>query len=248
MSQSVVYYSGCFVNYFDHETGIAVVNVLEKNGFQVEVPDLICCSYPLIKSGDLLIARKRVTALIETLGAFAARDLDIVYSCPTCGYALKEAIPELLKSETARLVAEKTRFISSFLLGLHRAGNLNVEFEHKPICIAYHTPCHLKFQDLSKDSAELLSLIPGADIRHLEFGCCGMGGTWGMRSRYQHDLSGEIGRRLFEEIKELTPNLVATDCSGCQIQIARYTHLTGDRIFHPIKILVDAYAHGNGKK
>jgi glycerol-3-phosphate dehydrogenase subunit C len=248
MGGTIVYYHGCFVNYFDHETGIAVVKVLEKNGFQVEVPKLICCSYPLLNSGDFSIVRKRATLLIEMLGAFAERGFDIVYSCPTCGYALKEVFPDLLESKTSRLVAEKTRFISTFLLELHREGNLNVEFENKPLHIAYHTPCHLKSQDSSSASAELLSLIPGIDLRCLNRGCCGMGGTWALRSKLRNELSGEIGKSVFEEIKKVSPQLVSTDCAGCQIQIARYSDLSGDKIVHPIQILAETYSNGNTKE
>jgi glycerol-3-phosphate dehydrogenase subunit C len=248
MGGTIVYYHGCFVNYFDHETGTAVVKVLEKNGFQIEVPELICCSYPLINSGDFSIARKRAIKLIEMLSAFAERGFDIVYSCPTCGYTLKEVIPDLLKSEASRLVAEKTHFISTYLFALHSAGNLNVEFENKPFRIAYHTPCHLKTQVSSSASVQLLSLIPGIDLHYLNRGCCGMGGTWALRSKLHNNLSREIGKSVFEEIRKVRPQLVSTDCAGCQIQIARYSDLSGDKIVHPIQILAEAYSNRNANK
>jgi glycerol-3-phosphate dehydrogenase subunit C len=242
MGDTIVYYHGCFVNYFDHETGAAVVEVLEKNGFEVEVPELICCSFPLLNSGDVSNARKRATELTDMLASFAARGCDIVYSCPTCGYALKEVFPKLLESDSARLVAEKTSLISTYLLELHRAGKLDVAFREKPLRIAYHTPCHLRSQDLSDVSAELLGLIPGIEVHHLDRGCCGMGGMWALHSKNQNDLSREIGAPLFEEIEESKPQVLSTDCAGCQIQIARYAKLPGERVIHPMQILAEAYA------
>jgi len=248
MVDTIVYYHGCFVNYFDHETGDAVVEVLERSGFEVEVPELVCCSFPLLNSGDVANARKRAAELTGVLAPFAERGCDIVYSCPTCGYALKEVFPILLESESARLVAERTSLISSYLLELHRAGRLNLAFREKPLRVAYHTPCHLRSQDLPTDSAELLALIPGIEVRHLDRGCCGMGGTWALHSKDQNELSKEIGAPVFQEIGEAEPRLVSTDCAGCQIQIARYARLSGDRVMHPMQILAEACSPRGGKK
>ncbi len=128
MAKRIVYYHGCFVNYFDHETGMAVVKALENNGFNVEVPEIICCGFPLLNSGNIGAGEKRAAALVEALEGFAREECDIVYSCPTCGYALKEVYPYLLESEAARLVAEKAHPITAYLLRLHEQGRLNVEF------------------------------------------------------------------------------------------------------------------------
>ncbi len=242
MDNTVVYYHGCFVNYLEHETGTAVVDVLEKNGFKVEVPELICCSFPLLRSGDLAKARKRAARLTDTLAVFAARGFDIVYSCPTCGYALKEVFPVLLETESARLVAEKTSLISTYLLDLHKRGELSVEFKRMSLRVAYHTPCHLRSQQLSTASADMLSLIPGVELRHVERGCCGMGGTWALESRQRSELSEKVGTQLFEEIIKVNPQLISTDCAGCQIQIARYTDQSGNRMIHPIRVLAGAYS------
>jgi len=242
MAQRVVYYHGCFVNYFDHETGLAVVKVLEKNGLEVDVPECGCCSLPLYNSGDIVNARKRAASLVDALAGFASRGCHVVYSCPTCGYALKKVFPALLESEASRLVAESTSFISAYLLGLLDVGRLNIGLRKMPVRVAYHAPCHLRSHDLTTASTRVLCLIPEIDVRHIDRGCCGMGGTWGLRSRDQSELSGQVGAHVFEAIKEMNPHLVATDCAGCQIQIARYTGYAGDKILHPMRILAEAYS------
>jgi len=241
MADRIVYYHGCFVNYFDHETGLAVVKTLEKNGFKVEVPELVCCGFPLFNSGNIDEARNRATTVVNALSDFARQGCEIVYSCPTCGYALKEVYPALLASEDARSVAERTSLITAYLLDLHKAGNLNVHFKQMSLSLAYHTPCHLRSQDLPTASSELLALIPGVEVRHLDRGCCGMGGTWALKSKRKSELSEEIGASLFNEIREANPELVVTDCAGCKIQIARYTGYGGDRLAHPMQILAEAY-------
>jgi len=203
------------------------------------VPKLICCSFPLLNSGDISGARKRAIRLSQSLGTYVDRGYAIVYSCPTCGHALKQIYPRLLGTDVARVVAQNTHFISTYLLNLRRQGQSILEFETSPLQLAYHTPCHLRSQDLSTDSLELLSLIPGSDVMHLDSGCCGMGGTWGLRSRERGAISAEIGAPLFKEIHENEIQLVATDCFGCQLQIARFT---GCSVIHPARVLAQALA------
>lgn len=242
MDHTIAYYHGCYANYFDLETGRAVVEVFEKNNFAVEVPELICCGFPLFYSGNIDAARKRADTVVESLVDYVRKDCEIVYSCPTCGYALKEVYPYLLATEEARLVAEKTSLASAHLLNLHKTDRLNANFKELPLTVAYHTPCHLRSQDLATASAELLALIPGVKMHYLDRGCCGMGGTWALRSKRHSDVSAEIGAMLFEEIKKVNPKLIATDCAGCKIQMARYTGRAGDRVVHPMQLLAEAYS------
>lgn len=238
MDPGIVYYHGCVVDYFDHETGRAVIDLLEMTGHTVEVPDLICCSFPLLSSGQIALARKRAVRLVSSLVKYVARGHSIICSCPTCGYALKEAYPKLLSSESADLVAANTHFVSTYLLKLYNDGEQRIPFRQRSLRLGYHAPCHLRAQDLSTSAVDLLSLIPGTEVLHLDRGCCGMGGTWGLRSKRRSDLSMGIGSPLFEAIREAQLQLVATDCFGCQLQISRFTRCA---VTHPMQILVEAH-------
>jgi glycerol-3-phosphate dehydrogenase subunit C len=237
VNRNIVYYHGCAVEYFDHETGRAVIEFLERTGCKVEVLDLICCSFPLLNSGEISTAYKRAARLADNLVKYVDSGYEIVYSCPTCGYALKDAYPKLLNSESSRRVAKHTHFVSKYLLDLHGEGELKLQFKESTLRLAYHTPCHLRSQNLNTVSVELLSLIPGIKVQYIDRGCCGMGGTWALRSKYRNILSAEIGALLFKSITEASPSVVATDCIGCQIQIERYT---GYRVIHPIRIIAEA--------
>jgi len=237
VERKIVYYHGCVVDYFDHKTGQAVVQILEKVGCTVEVPDLICCSFPLLNAGEFQTARKRASELTRVLGELVRAGFQVVYSCPTCGHALKEAYPKLLDSETARAVAENTHFISSYLLALYREGEMELAFNDRQVSLAYHTPCHLRSQELSTESIQLLNLIPKLEVEYVDKGCCGMGGSWALRSKQRGELAEEVGRPLFDDVIDGKPEIVATDCFSCGIQIARHT----DRPpVHPMHILLDA--------
>ena len=64
-----------------------------------------------------------------------------------------------------------------------------------------------------------------------------MGGTFGAKRR-NYAKSMLIGKELFEGIMESAPDLVATDCPGCKLQIQQGTGL---RVIHPIDIIKQAY-------
>jgi len=237
MNDKIVYYHGCVVDTFDHEAGRGVIEILQKMGHKVEVPDLICCSFPLLNSGEILLARKRAIQLVDCLRMYVEHGYSIMYSCPTCGHALKESYPRLLSSESADLVARSTHFVSSYLLELHNTGERKIPLRERSLRLGYHTPCHLRSQGISTASSELLSLIPKIEVHHLDRGCCGMGGTWALHSKERGDLSAEIGIPLFKRIQEVDLQLLATDCFGCQLQIARFTRCT---VTHPMAVLAEA--------
>ena len=64
-----------------------------------------------------------------------------------------------------------------------------------------------------------------------------MAGTFGMKAR-TYDLSMQTGKPLFDRIAELAPDLLASECSTCRMQLA---HATGLQVVHPVTLLAEAY-------
>jgi len=236
--KKIVYYPGCTAEFWDPEIGKAVVHILEKNGFQVIVPKHQCCGVAQIGYGNFNGARKGATKLVDILSAAAEPDYDIVTACSSCSMAIKEEYPLLLNSEKARSVAEKTYFLSQYLNKLYEKGELNTNFNQVPLSVAYHAPCHLKAQGLNGESIKLMTLVPGVQVTDLNRGCCGMAGTAGFKRRY-YDSSMNIGSELFQRIKEVNAQVVATDCGGCKMQIEQGADV---KVIHPLIILDEAYS------
>jgi glycerol-3-phosphate dehydrogenase subunit C len=103
--------------------------------------------------------------------------------------------------------------------------------------VAYHQPCHLKAQQIGNPALELLREIPGVEVIDLAAGCCGMAGTFGMKVG-TYDLSMKAGAPLFARIGSLAPDLIASECSTCRMQLA---HATGLATVHPVELLAEAY-------
>ena len=107
--------------------------------------------------------------------------------------------------------------------------------------MGYHNPCHLRALGVDHDIVELLELIPGLHVRQYSDRCCGLGGTFGL-NKDNFDLSMEIGKSLFREIKDSEVDRIATSCGACALQIFQGTLR---RPIHPVSLLAMAYKGGN---
>ena len=103
--------------------------------------------------------------------------------------------------------------------------------------VGYHAPCHLKTLGVTSEPVELMQLIPGLKVQQYSDKCCGMGGTYGLKSK-NYDLSMKIGQRLFDEIASSDADQLITGCGACGMQIRQGTMRES---IHPIKLLAKAY-------
>ena len=58
MAEKIVYYPGCFSNYYDPEIGKSLINIMEMNGIEVLIHEQICCGMPMMSNGNIEGARK----------------------------------------------------------------------------------------------------------------------------------------------------------------------------------------------
>ena len=79
-------------------------------------------------------------------------------------------------------------------------------------------------------------MIPGLKLTVLDSNCCGIAGTYGFKKE-NYEVSQSIGQPLFEQIRSLSPDVVATDCETCKWQIEMST---GFKVMNPVSILAEA--------
>lgn len=232
----VAYFAGCAANFLDPRIGQAVVRVLRRNRVSLVFPKQECCGISELFCGNLKVFRKRAVFNLRSLAAAGA---DVVTACSTCALALKQEYPRFVGTQEAEAVSRRTYDILEYLLILQKHGFLDATFRPMDIRLVYHAPCHLKAlgQEGMQDRIRLLSRIPGLAVEQIDRGCCGMGGTFGLRGS-NYERSVEIGRPLFEAIRDADPDRVATDCFACKLQIEEGTDLP---VTHPILVLEEAY-------
>lgn len=229
----------CLVEYQAPAIGKDLVKVYERNGIECNLADGVsCCGAPFLHAGDLANFTKVAAKNVKALAASIRAGNDIVIPQPTCTYVLKNDYIEYVGGPDATVVAEHSFDASEYLMGLHRhdGGALDMVFPGDiPDTVTYHTPCHLRAQNMGLKSRDLMKLT-GAKVKLVQQ-CSGIDGMWGLRAE-NADLSLPIGRKLGEEIQRSGGDIVAGDCHLANGVI---TEQTGRVPIHPIQMLARAY-------
>ncbi len=236
----IVFFHGCGTEYYEPEVGRKVVEVLEHNGFRVEVPKQDCCGLPLQSNGLFDDARKYVLRLARSLAAAARDGSIIVGNATSCTVMLKREAREILGLEDdpdLALVSRQTYDLCELLLELHDAGQLKTDFQPVSEIVAYHAPCQQQGHWIGKPAVDLLRLIPGLDVRELDARCCGIAGTYGLKKE-KYEIAIAAGADLFGQVAASGAGLVACDSETCRWQI---DHGTGHKSIHPVELLHRAY-------
>jgi Fe-S oxidoreductase len=236
--QKVLYFVDLYANYFDPQLAECLVAILKHNGVAVYVhPDQKPAGMPSIALGALDHARHLAHHNTTLLAEAVRQGYSIVASEPAAALCLKHEYPQLLDHEDAKAVAAASSEACTFLWKMHTMGKLQLDFKPLHYTLGYHAPCHLLALQVGTPGKNLLGLIPGLRIHHLEEGCSGMAGTYGLTSEnYRHSLRG--GLRLINRMRKPSIQAGTTECSACKIQMEQGTNKP---TIHPLKLLALSY-------
>lgn len=92
--RKVAYFAGCTARYLFPDVPKAVIDVFERNDINVYYPLQNCCGMPSMLEGDRNVTLEFAGRTVLHLADVVASGYDIVCSCPTCGYMLKNALRE----------------------------------------------------------------------------------------------------------------------------------------------------------
>jgi glycerol-3-phosphate dehydrogenase subunit C len=135
-------------------------------------------------------------------------------------------------------VAENTYDAGEYLLKLHAAGELDTQFGPVQGRVAYYPPCHMREQKMGRPYYDLLGLIPGVSSEAIDaIYCCGNAGIMGYKE-YFHPLSIRIASKLIGRMKDIHPDVIATDCLSCRLQ---FNQTTTYKVTHPLEIIMESY-------
>ena len=240
--KKVVLWSGCAAQFNDPEGELSsCIEILNKLGFEVILPDWKCCNVAKLSYGNLRDAQSDIDFNVRTLLPFAKVGIPIVFTSASCGYAFMHEYTMLFPDdESIGTIVRSSHDIHDFL------GHIMAKSDHrkflKPLNkkVAYHAPCHLKTQKNKYGPSDLLKLIPELTLLTIQDSCCGIAGTFGMKEE-NFDLSMEIGSRLFAELQRVRPDCVLSGCGTCQVQIRQGTGLD---VIHPVTLLNRSYQPG----
>ncbi len=234
----VAFFVDLFVNYFDPTLGQLFLSILEHNGIAVYVPERqVQSGLPAITCGALDIARQLASRNLQVLGDAVRQGYHVVTTEPAVALCLKREYPQLLDHPDAALVAANTSDACSYLWALHRRGALQLDFSPLSTTVGYQMPCRLKALRVGSPGESLLRLIPGLKVIHLETGCSGIAGTFGLKAT-NYRTSLRVGFPLISSLRDPQIQAGTTECSACKIQMEQGT---SKPTVHPLKLLACAY-------
>lgn len=234
----VAYFVDVYANHYDTQLARALVAILEHNSVAVYVPpDQRQAGMAAISAGALDYARKLARHNVTVLADAVRQGYHIVASEPAAALCLIREYPNLLDDDEARLVAAHTSEACDYLWRLHTLGRLQLDLRPVNATLGYHLPCRLKALHGSSPGENLLRLIPGLTVTHVEEGCSGMAGTFGIKhENYRNSL--RIGRGLINRLRDPILQAGTTECSTCKMQMEQGTTKP---TLHPLKLFALAY-------
>jgi FAD/FMN-containing dehydrogenase/Fe-S oxidoreductase len=236
--RKVLYFVDTYANYFDPQLGEALVAVLEHNDVAVYVhPDQRSSGMAMISMGALDPARKLAEHNIPLLAEAVRQGYEIVASEPSTALCLTREYLHLVDDEDARLVAAHTHEACGYLWKMHQEGRLKLDFEPVEAAVAYHTPCHVRALSMGAPGENLLRLVRGLQVFHVEKGCSGMAGTYGLK-RENFRTSLRAGWGLISALRDAAFQAGTTECSACKMQMEQGA---AKPTIHPLKVLALAY-------
>jgi Fe-S oxidoreductase len=234
----VVLFHDTFMEYNTPSLGRDTVEILERAGFEVVLPERKCCGRPIISKGLLDEARVNALHNLRVLKPYAERGVPIVGVEPSCILALKDDYRDLVPGPDAELVARHVTTVDEFLQKLTREGRLTYPAGAAKREYLLHGHCHQKSLVGTGPTLEVLRGIPGASVQEIDSGCCGMAGSFGYEKEH-YDISIAIGeQRLFPAVRGAAAGtILVADGISCRQQIA---HGTGREARHLVSVVAEA--------
>ena len=240
-ARRVAFFHGCGTNWYEPRLGEMTVALLEHNGIRVDVPRRqSCCGLPLQSNGLFADARRYVRAMARRLAPAARAGVDIVGTSTSCTLMLKREAREILglmDDPDLLVVSERVYDICEYLVDLHDRGELRTDFRPLPMRVTYHAPCQQQGHGIGKPALDLMALIPELEVRESAANCCGVAGTYGLKTG-KYEIAMDVGAGLFDQIAGDAAELAVCDSETCRWQIEK---ATGVRSVHPVEVLHRAY-------
>lgn len=233
----VIFFPGCFLDFFFPEIGRAVIKILTSFGISVVLPkNWSCCGIPAIGFGELMNAYKMVSINAEIFEKIRG-DL-IITACGSCGATLRDHAPALFGwgnkkiEETGKRVKDVMELLWSDS-EFQKIKNMNSH----PVRAIYHPSCHLKRgMGVHKEVVEVLKYLKNLELSQMEDKCCGFGGSFNIR---WYDFSVEIGERRVNSIKNDPPDYILTGSPGCMMHFRDILSKEGikSHVTHPVVLM-----------
>ena len=247
--RKAVLYATCFGDYNNPGVGTDLIAVLRRNGVETEVVQPKCCGMPLLEQGRIADVAKNAEEVSAALGPWIDKGYDVIALVPSCALMLKSEWRLILpENKAVEKLAAATFDVSEYIVDIAKKEGLAPGLNPIPGTLTVHMACHARAQNMGQKAAEMLRLIPSADVKVIER-CSGHGGSWGFKKEW-FDVAMKVGRPVARQAAGNGPGFVMSECPLAGVHIAQgMEKQTTDGpkpelVSHPVQLIARAYGIG----
>ena len=228
----------CLVDLVRPRIGFAALELLERAGCEVVVPDTqTCCGQPAYNSGD---RASSVALARKVIGEFEGCEY-VVAPSGSCAGMIRTHYPDLFRDAPdelarAKALCDRTYELTDFLVNVLHVESVPGRFERT---VTYHDACAGLRELGVKAQPRALLAKSGATIAEMAQPeqCCGFGGTFSVKFG---DISAHIAERKCVDIAATGAGTVVLGDLGCMLNIEGRLRRRGDtttRVLHVAEVL-----------
>jgi glycerol-3-phosphate dehydrogenase subunit C len=244
--RKAVLYATCFVNYNNPNIGEATRAVLARNGVETEVLYPRCCGMPQLEQGNLAAVSASAGQVAAALEPWINDGCDVIALVPSCALMLKFEWPLILPGDPRVEKLSKATFdISEYIVDIARKEGLAPGLSPLDGGVTLQLACHARAQNMGQKAAEMLRLLPRADVAVIDR-CSGHGGSWGVL-KGNFETAVKVGKPVARQALKNAKPFLSSECPLAGMHIIQEMELLGGDApvpavaMHPIELFARAY-------
>ncbi|SFD79961.1 FAD-binding and (Fe-S)-binding domain-containing protein [Spirosoma endophyticum] len=232
-----------FTNYNDVEVGQKAIQLLERLGYSVSLPEHAESGRTYLSKGLVEDAKEIAIRNVTLFKDLITDATPLIGLEPSAILTFRDEYPDLVPAELkadALRIAKNVFLFEEWLALEVEAGRVNKnQFTTAAREVKVHGHCHQKALSSMVPVKKILSLPVNYSVQLIPSGCCGMAGSFGYETEH-YDLSMQIGELvLFPAVRKAEDAIISAAGTSCRHQIKDGT---GRKAQHPAEILFDALA------
>jgi Fe-S oxidoreductase len=233
-----------FTNYNDTEIGIKAILLLERLGYEVDIPKHEESGRAWLSKGLLRDAKKIARRNIGALSSIVTKNSPLIGIEPSAILTFRDEYIDLADDDqlhTAKELSSNVYMIEEFLTKEIARGHISeAQFTKEKRVLKLHGHCQQKAWGALSASEHVLSLPKNYEVETIPSGCCGMAGSFGYEKEH-YDISMQIGELVLLPTVRKQPAdvIIAAPGTSCRHQIKDGAKRKAK---HPVEILYEALA------
>ncbi|GAB3979699.1 FAD-binding and (Fe-S)-binding domain-containing protein [Spirosoma terrae] len=241
-TRTVLLFCDEFTNYNDVEVGQKAIQLFERLGYSVVIPEHGESGRAALSKGMLKYAKTLAERNIQLLKDIVTSESPLVGLEPSAILTFRDEYPDLVDESMvaeARQLAANTLTFEEFIAREADAGHITSnQFTSEKRLIKLHGHCQQKAVSSLVPGKKALSLPVNYTTQLIPSGCCGMAGSFGYEAEH-YEVSMQVGELvLFPTVRQQPADvLIAAPGTSCRHQIKDGTSRKAQ---HPAEILFEA--------